>query len=202
MNKDYDRLFAVQTKNIWIQGEISAQYNPYEATPYSILYILFKNYRLEKTDGFVDFGCGKGRLLFYVHNLFHCAVTGIEMDQYLYERAIQNKNKYLQKGKRAKAPIHLVKGFAEEYSIKDTENKFYFFNPFSVRILKKVLQNILKSVEKNERTVDLIFYYPQKKYIEYLAQHTPFQLVQEIRIPSLSHINDEERFLIYRLRAT
>lgn len=201
MHKDYDQILSVKTKNKGSQTKMSTKYNPYEATPYSILHILFQNYTLKKSDMFVDFGCGKGRLLFFVHNLFGSSVTGIEMDEQLYEKTIKNKDKYLRKIKSPNAPIHVERCLAEEYKIKRSENKFYFFNPFSVHIFKKVINNILDSVEKNKRAVDLILYYPTDEYVEHLEQNTPFTSIQEIKIPSLYDINNNERFLIYRLKA-
>lgn len=35
---------------------------------------------------------------------------------------------------------------------QDSENVFYFFNPFSTGIFKKVVKNIIKSYEKHNRT--------------------------------------------------
>lgn len=199
MHKDYDRLLAVKTKNIGMNSDLSEKYNPYEATPYSILHALFNEYKLEETDVFVDFGSGKGRLLFYVHNLFGSSVTGIEMDQYLYKKTVKNKQKYLQKIKRKNDFITVERCYAEDYDVKAIENKFYFFNPFSVTIFAKVINNIIKSVEVNKRDVDVILYYPIEDYIEYLEEHTEFKCIQEVKVPGLYNINQSERFLIYRL---
>lgn len=199
MHKDYDHLLAVKTKNTGMNTDLPTKYNPYEATPYSILYALFEQYKLEETDVFVDFGCGKGRLLFYVHNLFGSSVTGIEMDKYLYKKTVQNKEKYLRKIKRHNDFITVECCYAEDYEVKEVENKFYFFNPFSVAVFEKVISNILKSVETKQREIDVILYYPTNDYIEYLEKNTPFECVQEVRVPGLYNINNSERFLIFRL---
>ena len=45
----------------------------------------------------VDFGCGKGRLNFYIHYFFHATVVGIEMNEIFYQEAIENLNRYLEK---------------------------------------------------------------------------------------------------------
>lgn len=199
MHKDYDKLLAVNTKNLGMTLEQSTTYNPYEATPYSILHALFDAYKLEKTDVFVDFGCGKGRLLFYVHNLFGSYVKGIEMDEQLYEKTVQNKQKYLRKIKSDNNFINVERCLAEEYDVKEDENKFYFFNPFSGEVFQKVIENIIKSIEKYPRIVDIILYYPLDDYINYLEEETSFQCVQEVQIPGLYNINQSERFLIYQL---
>lgn len=58
----------------------SLHYNRYEATSYFALETLFKEYKLNKLDSIVDFGCGKGSLNFYINYFFNATVTGIEID--------------------------------------------------------------------------------------------------------------------------
>jgi len=68
-------------------------YNRYEPTDYSALEILSKNYR---------FGCGKGRLNFYINHFYSSTITGIEMNTFFYKEAIENKRDYLKKHKKKK----------------------------------------------------------------------------------------------------
>ena len=53
-------------------------HNRYEATPYRALEQLFLQYKLKNNARVVDFGCGRGRGLFYIHNRFQVPVTGVE----------------------------------------------------------------------------------------------------------------------------
>ena len=39
-------------------------------------------YDLNKKDHVVDFGCGKGRLIFYINYYFKCIASGIEFKKY------------------------------------------------------------------------------------------------------------------------
>lgn len=201
MHKDYDQMLYVNTTNRGTPSDQSPHYNQYEATPYPILHALFAAYELEQTDGFVDFGCGKGRLLYYVHNRFCCSVTGIEMNKQLYEKTVKNKLSYLKGAKRSHGSIQIKCCLAEDYEVKARENKFYFFNPFSIQIFKKVIHNILLSVEKQPREVDVILYYPPIEYTDYLTTETPFELVQEVKVPGLYNINNKECFLIYQYKS-
>lgn len=200
MNKNCDQLLSIQTKNIRLQtSELSEHYSPYEATPYPILQALFQSYQLTDRDVFVDFGCGKGRIIFLVHYLFTSSVVGIEMNEQLYETSLQNKRNYLKNNRSERAKISIIREFAETYRIQNEENIFYFFNPFSIDVFAKVIENILHSYERKRRTIDLIFYYPRDEYINYLKEQTPFKIVKEVEVPGLYEINKEERFLIYRL---
>lgn len=152
-----DKLLGIRTVGIREWKDNKVQYNRYEATPYKALNHLFKHYKLSKSDKVVDFGCGRGRVAFYIHNRFHIPVTGIEVNDKTYEEALDNKARYRLKAKHISAPIQFQYGLAEHYKIDKTDNCFYFFNPFSVQIFKKVVRNILYSVEKDVRTVDLIY---------------------------------------------
>ena len=89
--------------------------------------------------------------------------------------------------------------FAEEYEIKPEDNKFYFFNPFSVLIFIKIVENILASVEEHERPVELILYYPSDDYIYFLENSTPFVLKDEVVLHKLYNRDSRERFLVYEL---
>lgn len=177
----------------------SLHYSSYEPTPYSALEILCEHYSFTADDNVIDFGCGRGRLNFYIHHFFNCKVTGIEMDALLYKEALVNKNAYLEKHKNIDDKINFLNCFAEDYDINPCDNKFYFFNPFSIHIFMKIIDNILISAEKHKRTVDVILYYSSEEYIYFLNDNTPFILFSEVKLPCLHDENPRESFLVYRL---
>ncbi|ESU33713.1 hypothetical protein G3A_04380 [Bacillus sp. 17376] len=174
----------------------SLHYHRYEPTPYSALELFFKEYNLTSHDHVVDFGCGKGRLNFYLNHHFNTNVVGVEMNEAFYMEALENKQSYLKNYRNRADRINFYCVLAEEYEISPDENKFYFFNPFAVQILTNVVKNIMISFEKNQREIDLILYYPSEDYIFYLEKLTPFELVYEMNLPEN---NPNERFLVYRL---
>ncbi len=197
--KDYDRLLRIKTAGTLEGLSRSVHYNRYEATPYEALDELFAEYDLKKTDQVLDYGCGKGRLPFYVHHRFHVTVTGIEMNGHLYQEALENQASYMQKMKKTGGSVHFERGLAEEYEVEQADNRFYFFNPFSIQIFMKVVDNILRSVEQQNRSVDLILYYPTTEYIHFLETSTAFALFKEVTVSDLYEQNENERFLIFRL---
>jgi SAM-dependent methyltransferase len=195
---NYDELLNIETEGNQRGYNKSFHYHRYEPTPYHALEKLFAEYELTSSDHIVDFGCGKGRLNFFIHYLFHASVTGVEMNEKLYEEAMENKANYLIKAKN-KGEIQFQCCLAEKYEINPLDNTFYFFNPFTIPIFWKIINNILVSVEKSKREVDVILYYPSEDYIYYLENHTLFELIKEIQLPGLYENNANERFLIYRL---
>ena len=194
----YENLLNIKTAGKQDLEETSIHYNRYEPTNYEWLNDLFKEYKLCESDSVVDFGCGKGRLNFYLNYLFGCEVTGIEMNKYFYKQALSNKKDYIDKQKVKEDKVNFVCTFAEKYEIKERDNKFYFFNPFSVEIFMKVLDNILGSVYEFKRDVELIIFYPSDDYIFFLEQYTVFSLVKEVRLENFES-DGRDRFVIYRM---
>ncbi|CAM4015958.1 SAM-dependent methyltransferase [Mesobacillus thioparans] len=194
--QQFDRMLNVKTAGQQKGFMPSLHYHRYEPTPYRALELFFQEYVLSRNDRLVDFGCGKGRLNFYLNHHFNTNVTGIEMNEIFYFEALENKQDYLKKHRNRADSIHFHCILAEEYEIRPDENKFYFFNPFTVQIMMKVVNNILFSFESKPREMDLILYFPSEDYIFYLESQTPFELVEEYKLPDP---NPNERILVYRL---
>lgn len=196
VEKKFDQLLGIRTDGIrkW-RGNVP--YNRYEPTPYVALEKLFQAYRIEEEDEVVDFGCGRGRVSFYIHHRFQVPVTGIENNDKTFEEALDNEASYRRDREHITAPLELEYGLAEMYEIEETENCFYFFNPFSVNIFKKVVDNIMTSIKQHDRPVDLILYYPLPEYKWFLKQKTPFRLINKVRVPEANH-GKRGKFKIYR----
>ena len=195
----FDAMLNIKTQGDQKGFSNSLHYHRYEPTPYSALEQLFNQYELKNCDHVVDFGCGKGRLIFYIHYLFHASVVGVEMNETFYQEALENRNRYASKSKNGKGKIDFHCCLAEDYQIDSLDNRFYFFNPFTIQIFMRVIKNILLSVEKAERAIDVVLYYPSKDYIYFLENQTSFELKKEVLLPQISQHNPNERFLIYRL---
>lgn len=194
----YEKLLHIKTAGEQKIFNESPHYNRYEPTSYSVLETLAEQYPFTAEDHIVDFGCGKGRFNFYINYFFDSTVTGIEMSPFFYKQAVQNQRAYLQKQNKKANKITFINALAEDYPISPSDNKFYFFNPFSLQIFTKVLRTILLSVKNQQRTVDLILYYPSYEYLDFLETNTSFTLFNTIKV-SADH-NPRQSFSIYRLK--
>jgi SAM-dependent methyltransferase len=179
-DKYFDKLLGIKTEGLQKGYSKSFHYHRYEPTPYHALQEFFKKYPLKSTNRIVDFGCGKGRLNFYINNVFSSTVVGIEMEEGFYQKAVENREGYLKKFPGSKGQIHFRRCLAEEYPIDQRDNRFYFFNPFTIQIFMKVIHNILLSVEKSPREVELIIYYGSEDYVYFLENQTAFELKEEM----------------------
>jgi SAM-dependent methyltransferase len=193
--KNYDQHLNIQTSGKQMGFHRSFHYHRYEPTPYEGLDRLFEEYRVSERDHVIDFGCGKGRLNFYMAHHFGAEVTGIEMNEAFFEESLANLRSY--KGSN-KEKIHFEQCLAERFEIPASANRFYFFNPFTVEIFRSVANNILLSVEEAYRPVEIILYYPAPDYVFFLENHALFQCKLEVKLASYES-NVNERFLVYGL---
>ncbi len=187
-----DKTLNIRTEEIQSDNKHSYYNHRYEPTSYEILDLLFNEYTLSSNDTLIDYGCGKGRLNFYVNCRFHCNAIGVELNKEYYMDAIKNLVSYTGTFKH-KIEFKCVP--AQEYRVRDKENYFYFFNPFSIEIFRKVISNILLSIEQAPRKCTLFLFYPDNEYLFYLDNYTTFKLLEEIKLP---HSKDERNcFAIY-----
>ncbi len=87
----YEKLLNIKTSGEQKIFNESIHYNRYEPTSYCSLEALTKHYKFTVQDSVVDFGSGKGRFNFYINHFFGSSVTGIEMNNFFYKEAIENK---------------------------------------------------------------------------------------------------------------
>ena len=169
-------------------------HHPYEPTPYTVLERLIESGYITKENIIVDYGCGKGRVDFYLSAQIGCQTIGIDFDERMIKKALENNRDFV--GKRKPEFLHIS---AESYEITDADS-FYFFNPFSIEILCSVLGKILESYYKNPRPMTLFFYYPDEEYVAYLMTKEELMFVDEIDCMELFEgENDRERILIFEI---
>lgn len=190
----WDKLLVIRTMG---RDDTSAdQYRyPYEPTPYSVLERLANSDLIRKGNTLLDYGCGKGRVDFFLSYQTRCHSIGIEYDERIYEKALQNKETSISSSKVA---IELAN--AENFTVPETVDRIYFFNPFSIKILQKVISKILDSYYEKMRFIQLFFYYPSDEYISYLMTVDELVFSDEIDCRDLFPGNDvRERIVVFDL---
>ena len=191
IEKDWDKKLNITTCGRDALKEDAYHY-PYEPTPYSVLERLVESEYISSESSVIDYGCGKGRVGFFLNHQLNCSVIGIDFDERMCEAAQENFLKY---GKNEE--IEFICESAEKYEIEDADT-FYFFNPFSVEVLQSVIGKIKKSYYENPREMQLFFYYPSDEYISYLMTVPELMFTDEIDCQDLFGGNDErERIVIF-----
>lgn len=86
----WDKLLQIRTTGR--DDSNSDQYRyPYEPTPYSVLERLANSGLIRKKDTVLDYGCGKGRVDFFLSYQTKAGTLGIEYDERIYQGAMENK---------------------------------------------------------------------------------------------------------------
>ena len=190
----WDKLLRIKTTGR--DDSKSDQYRyPYEPTDYSVLERLANTGIISKKNVLLDYGTGKGRVCFYLSYQTRCQSIGIEYDERIYKGVIQNQEKAIS-GRRTTFEM----ANAENYQVPENIDRCYFFNPFSVELLQKVLARIYDSYYENPREILLFFYYPSEEYISALMTQDQLMFYDEIDCRDLFPVNDErEKILIFEV---
>lgn len=190
----WDKLLQIKTTGRDDSNDDQYRY-PYEPTPYRVLERLTNSGLIRKRDVLLDYGCGKGRVGFYLSYQTKAQTIGIEYDERIYQGALENQRTAVSREK-----TEFVMARAEEYAVPAEVNRCWFFNPFSVELLRKVMARIIESYYVNQRGVLLFFYYPSEEYISYLMTVDELEFQDEINCDDLFKGSDpRERILIFSL---
>lgn len=191
--KEWDKKLKIQTIGREDFQEDEHHY-PYEPTPYSVLERLAECGYITSHNQVIDYGCGKGRVSFFLSQVLGCSTIGVEFEEKIYEQAKQNQRTFSGKGQ-----VEFVCANAEEFQVKDADC-FYFFNPFSIEILRGVISQIVNSYYDNPRDMRLFFYYPNEEYLSYLMTAPELMFLDEIDCQDLFEgKNERERILIFEV---
>lgn len=190
----WDKLLMVHT--LGRDDSNSDQNNyPYEPTPYSVLERLANSGYIGKKNTLLDYGCGKGRVDFFISYQTGCKTIGVEYDEQIYEKAMQNK-----KNGAFSQKSSFVLENAEKFEVPQEVDRIFFFNPFSTKILQSVISRIMDSFYKNMRNIQLFFYYPQDEYISFLMSVDELMFLDEIDCKDLFPGNNQrERIAIFEI---
>lgn len=190
----WDKLLKIRTTGRDDSNANQYRY-PYEPTPYAVLERLANSGFITRQDVLLDYGCGKGRVDFLLAYQTKAKTIGIEYDERIYNRAVENKETAVAAGR-----VEFILQSAEEYQVPVEVNRVYFFNPFSVEILRKVMARLVESYYYMPREIQLFFYYPSDEYISYLMTVNELEFEDEIDCSDLFEDNNvRERIMIFRM---
>ena len=190
----WDKLLQIKTTGR-DDSNAGQYYYPYEPTPYPVLERVANTGHIRKKDTVLDYGCGKGRVDFFLSYQTKAKSIGIEYDERIYQSAAENQKTAISGAKTA-----FVMAGAEEYDVPAEVNRCYFFNPFSVEILRMVMDRILESYCKNPREILLFFYYPSKEYLNLLDEDLDIHHIEDIDCMDLFNTNDKREIIaIYKI---
>jgi SAM-dependent methyltransferase len=161
----------------------AAQYVPVRAASARIA---FRDLPLACFDGytFIDFGSGRGRVLFLAAEYPFRKVQGVEFALELHRDALTNIRTYRHRRRRCQV-IESVHVNAVDFEFAAENQVLFFFNPFPAETLARVLARLRASLEKHPRDVVLMLVYPE---LAPVCAATPW----------LRLVRSQRRYRIYR----
>jgi SAM-dependent methyltransferase len=131
----------------------------YQATPAFAFARLLRKVQMPRQCGFVDFGCGRGRVLLLAADAGFERVVGIEFAAELVADARRNIQRWLETSGRT-CELNVVEGDVLDYSVAKQDAVFFLFNPFDDVVLDGVLDRIELSLDMHPRNAWIIYHNP------------------------------------------
>jgi hypothetical protein len=100
-----------------------------------------------------------GRAVFLASELPFKRIVGVEFSAELHRIAEQNRLNFRNKNQKC-TNIEFVCGDAAEYSLPNENTVFYLFNPFKKPTVRRVVDNLGRSLEEHPREVLIVYYHP------------------------------------------
>ena len=126
-------------------------------------------------DVFVDFGSGKGRVVFQAAARYPFKrVIGVELAESLNVVARENlaRNRHRLKCQ----DVEIVTSDAASYEIPPDMTIAYFYSPFTGELFQRVIDNIVASLERHPRRLRIVYGNPMLE--SYIEQTGRFELVR------------------------
>ena len=131
----------------------------YSASPWWVLRWLLARSEVRPSDVFVEFGCGKGRIVLEAARRYPFRrVVGVELSPELSDVArglIARERMSL----RCR-DVEIETADATEFAVPDDMTYAYLYNPFNGATFAKVCANILASLDRAPRSVRVIYVNP------------------------------------------
>ena len=159
MRTEFDRRYGVETTD-WVQLEDLETSSPHKTdagfyipSSFELFPKMLKASRIDPSlFTFIDLGCGKGRILIQAAEYGFHRVEGVEFCAKLHQHAKQNLDIYQSKrNPHALLTVHHLD--ATEFEFPRDPLVLFFFNAFQGATLKKVLENLDRSLREFPRDV-------------------------------------------------
>jgi SAM-dependent methyltransferase len=162
-----------------VKGDSVPHGTGYQAVNERHFHAVIRGLNVPPSSGFLDIGCGKGKpLLLASRHPNFSTIVGVELSKNLCDIAAANVAIY---GKRfpCKARIEVINADAVRFDIPSGVNVVYLNNPFDACLMRKLLNNISRSLESAPRQLWLFYYNPARSAV--IEAGDRFSVVRDYR---------------------
>ena len=157
----FDRRYGIRTSGRIDLSEFGLAHQErvyYIASNWHVLRRALRHYEIGPDDVFIDIGSGMGRVVVEATRYPFKRVIGVELAGELHEIAEENVRRMRRRMRCAE--IELVNSDILDYDMPDDVTFVYMFNPFRGAIFRAAMGNLIRSLDRNPRTVHLIYSNP------------------------------------------
>jgi SAM-dependent methyltransferase len=160
-NVAFDRLFRVDTagivgfKQLGFGPEVGEYYMPSNWVNIIGLWRILRGLHVQKSDGFLDLGCGKGQVVFLAAHFPFGRVRGIDLSSDLI--AVARSNMDPEKHRFRCDSVDLVVGDAADYAIPEDVTMCYLYHPFPRPVMQQVMAHLDASLAANPRRMHIFY---------------------------------------------
>jgi SAM-dependent methyltransferase len=206
-DREWDREHGIDTCGVThlghleVEGENLAQGVEYDPTPVRLLAETLR--RLPGAEGFtfVDYGSGKGRVLFVAAEFPFRRLIGVEFARELHDAAVRNLASYRNPRQRCRE-IRPVLGDALRFAIPDEPCVLYFCTPFKAPLVRKVLDLVAASYAQNPRPMYVVYAFESPYHLALYGAINGFTRVPLRQTLSSRLFPGRVKVLVYGTRET
>lgn len=149
----------VDLNDLEVVGDNKKDGIPYQPMKVLVFRDALKSFKIPSDGVFVDYGSGKGRVIFLSILYGFRRAVGVEFAQDLCNQAEHNTERFRKRtGKQFETQI--VNIDATFYPVKDDDCVFFFYHPFESKVLEQVLSNIRSSLQSKPRLIHILYAHP------------------------------------------
>jgi SAM-dependent methyltransferase len=165
----------------------------YVASAWRTLPRVLRHTGVSENDVFIDFGCGKGRVVHQAAKRPFKKVIGVEVSAPLAE--VAREAVAARRHEHRCKDVEIVVADAREYRVPDDLTIAYFFYPFIGGTFDAVLAGIIGSIDRNPRRLWIVYGFPRAaSQVEATGR---FRLVKQLRGSLRDNLNSLNRTNIY-----
>lgn len=133
----------------------------YEPTGWIDLQRIFRALKPRPDDVFLDYGCGKGRVLVMAARRSFARVIGVDISPELCE--VARRNLESDRSRRRCGQVEVVAADVTEWDVPDDVTIVFMHNPFRGQVFEQAVAALLASLDRNPRRIRVIYRVPMEE---------------------------------------
>jgi SAM-dependent methyltransferase len=163
--------------NVFVPEHEHPERSRYLPTAWHVLPRVLRYVGVSDSDTFIDFGCGKGRVVHQAAKRPFRRVIGVEISPDLAE--IARTGLEARKHQHRCRNVEIVVSDVTKYRVPNDLTIAYFFRPFEGETLDALLRGIVDSIDRHPRCVRLIYVWPTNSARSMILATGRFRLLKE-----------------------